>query len=63
MSAEVGATLDFTVSCKSAADLEALPDDKHGVTHKKVHFIRHGEGHHNVAQKEWRLRYPGVISA
>jgi len=21
---------------------------------KKVHFIRHGEGHHNVAQREWR---------
>lgn len=24
----------------------------------KVHFIRHGEGVHNVAQREWRLR-PG----
>ena len=23
---------------------------------KKVHFIRHGEGHHNVAQREWRAR-------
>ena len=21
---------------------------------KKIHFIRHGEGHHNVAQREWR---------
>ena len=21
---------------------------------KLVHFIRHGEGHHNVAQREWR---------
>ena len=21
---------------------------------KKVHFVRHGEGYHNVAQREWR---------
>ena len=21
---------------------------------KRIHFIRHGEGHHNVAQREWR---------
>jgi hypothetical protein len=21
-----------------------------------VHFIRHGEGHHNAAQREWRAR-------
>ncbi|CAJ1367171.1 unnamed protein product [Effrenium voratum] len=23
---------------------------------KKIHFVRHGEGQHNVAQREWRLR-------
>lgn len=40
----------FRVSFEVVADDAAIPEG----SVKKVHFIRHGEGFHNVAQKEWR---------
>lgn len=49
-STEVVATMSGgKVRCK-AAQLDAPVSD--GA--KLVHFIRHGEGYHNVAQREWR---------
>ena len=33
--------------------MRAADGDSVGEGCKKVHFIRHGEGHHNVAQKAW----------
>ena len=51
VAAEVAAAAGFRVICSPVADGAPIPA---GST--KVHFIRHGEGHHNVAQKAWRLR-------
>jgi broad specificity phosphatase PhoE len=45
--------LGFTVTatrCDDAAQLNEIP----GAVVKKVFFIRHGEGVHNVAQKAWK---------
>jgi len=47
----VAETINFTVSCRRIGD-----GDSYSPGTKKVHFIRHGEGHHNVAQKEWRVK-------
>eukprot|EP00928_Gymnodinium_smaydae_P092304 TRINITY_DN76155_c0_g1_i1.p1 TRINITY_DN76155_c0_g1~~TRINITY_DN76155_c0_g1_i1.p1 ORF type:complete len:258 (+),score=40.03 TRINITY_DN76155_c0_g1_i1:62-835(+) len=46
---KVRETLPFAVHCQAVADGTEIPDGA-----KKIHFIRHGEGFHNVAQKEWR---------
>ena len=49
----VQAALPFTLSCE-------LVDDNFspGPSEKRVHFVRHGEGTHNVVQREWRAK-PG----
>eukprot|EP00658_Telonema_sp_P-2_P033896 TRINITY_DN24792_c0_g2_i1.p1 TRINITY_DN24792_c0_g2~~TRINITY_DN24792_c0_g2_i1.p1 ORF type:complete len:256 (-),score=71.26 TRINITY_DN24792_c0_g2_i1:110-877(-) len=39
----------YTVTATLAPDDATIP-----VGFKKVHLIRHGEGEHNVAQREWR---------
>ena len=47
IASEMGVTVTATV----------VPDDAEVPPGcKKVHFIRHGEGHHNVVQREWRER-------
>ena len=47
IASEMGVTVTATV----------VPDDAEVPPGcKKVHFIRHGEGHHNVVQREWRAR-------
>mmetsp|Transcript_97242 Transcript_97242/g.208603 ORF Transcript_97242/g.208603 Transcript_97242/m.208603 type:complete len:314 (+) Transcript_97242:30-971(+) len=52
---EVAAGLAVEVRCRLVADDARLPEEATaGVTTKIVHFIRHGEGYHNVAQREWR---------
>ena len=49
-SAEVVATMSGgTIKCKKYEAGAPIPEGL-----KLVHFIRHGEGHHNVAQREWR---------
>lgn len=53
MAPTIHSLLPFTVTaarCHESDVMNAVP----GVVVKKVHFIRHGEGHHNVAQKNWR---------
>lgn len=47
--AEVARSMKIRVACKQVA----LPVTKPGGS-KLIHFIRHGEGTHNVAQREWR---------
>lgn len=39
-----------------AADDDEVPAAIEGSVIKKVHLIRHGEGFHNVAQREWRAQ-------
>ena len=41
--------LSHIVTAELSADDAAIEEGA-----KKVHFIRHGQGHHNVAQSEWR---------
>lgn len=49
--------LPFRVRCKAVPDDHAVQETgKKAAPSQKVHFIRHGEGHHNVAQREWRDR-------
>ncbi|CAE7610321.1 PGM [Symbiodinium natans] len=45
------ASLGFRARLVAAADGATPPEGA-----KKVHFIRHGEGFHNVAQREWRAK-------
>ena len=40
------------IRCTAASGSSSAPPDGS----KLVHFIRHGEGHHNVAQREWRAK-------
>lgn len=48
-------TLGFLVRAKRCEDTAPVPRGA-----KKIHFIRHGQGYHNVAQKEWReAKKPG----
>ena len=47
--AAVTAKMGAKVRCVATADTATPPPGA-----KLVHFIRHGEGHHNVAQREWR---------
>lgn len=55
VSAEVLAAMSFEVRCQSVPDEAPVPEsDTLGTRHKLVHFMRHGEGYHNVAQREWR---------
>ena len=49
----VQAALPFTLSCELVDDNFAP-----GPNEKRVHFVRHGEGTHNVVQREWRAK-PG----
>ena len=50
--AEVAQAMTFRVRCTLVPDgLESIPPGS-----KHVHFIRHGEGHHNVVQREWRAK-------
>ena len=49
----VQAALPFTLSCELVDD-NFVP----GPNEKRVHFVRHGEGTHNVVQREWRAK-PG----
>lgn len=51
VSAEVVAAMTSRIRCTLVAD-DAVPPP--GST--LVHFIRHGEGEHNAAQREWRAR-------
>eukprot|EP00746_Dinoflagellata_sp_MGD_P121275 gnl/MRDRNA2_/MRDRNA2_56503_c0_seq1.p1 gnl/MRDRNA2_/MRDRNA2_56503_c0~~gnl/MRDRNA2_/MRDRNA2_56503_c0_seq1.p1 ORF type:complete len:271 (-),score=69.92 gnl/MRDRNA2_/MRDRNA2_56503_c0_seq1:102-914(-) len=50
IAAEVIDSMSIAIDCSLVSDEEAMPDDKFV---KKVNFIRHGEGHHNVAHEEW----------
>jgi len=49
--AKLRPTLSYAVTATKVAD-DAPVDKTRG--QKKVHFVRHGEGYHNVAQREWR---------
>ena len=51
VAAAVRSDMGFSVAAELVEDNAAIPPGA-----KKVHFIRHGEGHHNVAQREWRAR-------
>ena len=42
-------TMPFSVRATRVADDAPVS----GANQKKVHFIRHGQGFHNVAQREW----------
>ena len=48
---KIAAELGVTITVALVADDAEVPPGS-----KKVHFIRHGEGHHNVAQREWRAK-------
>ena len=48
---KIAAELGVTISVALVADDAEVPPGS-----KKVNFIRHGEGHHNVAQREWRAQ-------
>lgn len=51
----VRAEMPVLVSCTLVSDDAVVPEPSaDGVLFKKVHFIRHGEGYHNVAQREWK---------
>ena len=72
MASEMGVTVTATIvaddadvppGCKKVSSLRprARGRGRHGspAHHpplRQVHFIRHGEGHHNVVQREWRAR-------
>ena len=45
----VQCSMSFRIVCEAVAD-----DAVAGPGQKIVHFVRHGEGVHNVAQREWR---------
>lgn len=45
------ASLGFTAQLLAAGDEGPPPEGC-----KKIYFIRHGEGYHNVAQREWRAK-------
>jgi broad specificity phosphatase PhoE len=47
-------TLPFAVKAARCEDKAEMKPGSSQVTVKKVHFIRHGQGHHNVAQAAWR---------
>ena len=49
VAATIQSELGTTVTASIVADNAEIPAGA-----KKVHFIRHGEGHHNVVQREWR---------
>ena len=49
VAATIQSELGATVTASIVADNAEIPAGA-----KKVHFIRHGEGHHNVVQREWR---------
>lgn len=49
MAEEVQGRMAFRLSYEPVAD-----DAPAGPGHKIVHFVRHGEGRHNVAQRQWR---------
>lgn len=53
VAAQIAASMSIEVDCCLVSDDASLPE---GESAKKVHFIRHGEGHHNVVQREWRAR-------
>ena len=46
---QVCASMMGRVHCRLATDDAIIP-----LGCKLIHFIRHGEGHHNVVQREWR---------
>ena len=48
--AKLRPTLRYSVTATRVEDNATVK----GQNQKKVHFIRHGEGYHNVAQREWR---------
>lgn len=48
---QVRASMSVEVDCCLVSDDAPVPE---GDSIKKINFIRHGEGHHNVAQREWR---------
>ncbi|KAL1507168.1 hypothetical protein AB1Y20_008019 [Prymnesium parvum] len=49
---QVTARMTTSIRCNLAPDdLKSFPEGC-----KLVHFVRHGEGHHNVVQREWRGR-------
>ena len=54
--AELRAMRSWIVKARVVADDAPLPPPSADGARivKKVHFIRHGEGTHNVAQREWR---------
>lgn len=49
----VRAAMPFDVRCRIVDDGAALDSESKSM---KVHFIRHGEGAHNVLQREWRAQ-------
>ena len=51
VAAKIQSEMGLTVTASVVADDAEIPAGS-----KKVHFIRHGEGHHNVAQREWRAK-------
>lgn len=51
LASEVAAGMGVRVHCSAASDDEPPPAGS-----KLVHFIRHGEGTHNLAQREWKAR-------
>ena len=56
-------TLPFKVTGARMADTAPLPQPSSGTVIKKLHLVRHGEGTHNVAQKEWRAAgKPGAVN-
>lgn len=55
--ADSRAAISVSAVGRLAADDEVLPgSNEPGTIVKKVHLIRHGEGAHNVAQREWRAQ-------
>lgn len=72
MASEMGVTVTATIvaddaevlpGCKKVSSLRPRARGRgrhsspaHHPPLRQVHFIRHGEGHHNVVQREWRAR-------
>ena len=50
----VRTTMSFEVRAVRCEDTVVLAAEDNSSTVKKVHLIRHGQGHHNVAQAVWR---------
>jgi len=54
VAAEVATSMQYQVRCSLVSDAAPIRRDTRRTFSKKVWFIRHGEGYHNVAQREWR---------